>query len=212
VPETPDPDRIRIERALIELVAEVGFPGLDKETLLTRAGVDAGAFDRQFASLQDCFDQVWEALTAEFTAAWNASFAGDGPWRDRLRAAAYFVLRYHSEDMTRAAFFFIGAASAGEVAQARRDRMYARGVEMVDEARTELDDPDSIPRVEAEAIFGAIYKATIDALRSGDVEAGATIIPQLMYIAVLPYLGLEAAEEELRRGPDDLVLYRRGDL
>ena len=33
-----------------------------------------------------------------------------------------------------------------------------------------------------------------------------------MYIAVLPYLGLEAAEQELRRGPDDRARFERGEL
>jgi hypothetical protein len=85
-------------------------------------------------------------------------------------------------------------------------------VEMVDGARSELDDPDSIPRSEAEAVVGAIYEGLLGVVSEGDLERLTEHVPQLMYIAVLPYLGVEAAEEELRRGPDDLARYRSEDL
>lgn len=202
----------RIDRALIELVAERGLPGLEAAMVAERAGVDPGAFERSYRSVQECFDQVWEGLTIEYTSGWDVAFAGDRPWRDRLRAAGYFTLRYFTEDPVRTTFFMVGAQSGGEIAQARRDRMIARGIAMVDEGRLELPDPDAIPPSEAEAVVGAIYEALLGAAAAGDLEQMPELVPQLMYIAVLPYMGVEAADAELRRGPDDLVLYRRGDL
>jgi AcrR family transcriptional regulator len=202
----------RIDRALIELVAEHGLPAVDEAMVAERAGVDLDAFERSYTDVQDCFDQVWEGLIVEYTSAWDAAFAGEGPWRDRLRAAGYFTLRYFTEDPVRTTFFMVGAQSGGEIAQARRDRMIARGIAMVDEGRLELPDPEAVPPTEAEAVVGAIYEALLGAAAGGDLERMPELVPQLMYIAVLPYKGAEAAEEELRRGPDDLVLYRRGDL
>jgi AcrR family transcriptional regulator len=208
----PDAERERIYEALVSLVAKHGLAAVDIEAILRVADVDRQTFDRHFSSLQDCFDRVWEEMTAEYTAGLNAAFEGDGPWRDRIRAAAYFTLRYFSEDATRATFFIVRAQAGGEIAQARRDRMIARGIEMVDEARSELPDPDSVPRSEAEAVLGAIYEASLGAVRSGKLEQAAEWVPQLMYIAVLPYHGPEAAQEELRRGPEDFARYRSGDL
>jgi AcrR family transcriptional regulator len=207
-----DPERERICEALASLVAERGLPAVDLEALLAGAGVDREGFERHFSSPRDCFDRLWEELTAEYTSGWNAAFAGEAPWRDRLRSAAYLTLRYFTEDQTRAVFFMVGAQSGGEVAQARRDRMIARAIEMVDEARFELDRPDSIPSSEAEAVAGAIYEAMLGAVSSGDLERLPELVPQLMYIAVLPYQGAEAAQEELRRAPADLARFRSGDL
>lgn len=207
-----DPERERICEALAVMVAKSGLPAVDIQPVLLHAGVDRETFDHHFGGLQDCFDRLWDELTTEYTSGWDAAFAGSAPWRDRLRRAAYFTLRYFSEDPTRTAFFMLGTQSGGEVAQARRDRMIARGVVMVDGARSELDDPDSIPRSEAEAVVGAIYEGLLGVVSEGDLERLIEHVPQLMYIAVLPYLGVEAAEEELRRGPDDLARYRSEDL
>lgn len=202
----------RIDRALIELVAEDGLPAIDEVMVAARASVDIADFERSYTNIQDCFDMVWERLTFEYTSSWDAAFGGDRPWRDRLRAAGYFTLRYFTENPVRTTFFMVGAQSGGEIAQARRDRMIARGIAMVDQGRGELPEPDAVPASEAEAVVGAIYEALLGAVAGGDLEHLPELVPQLMYIAVLPYLGAEAAEEELRRGPDDLVLYRRGDL
>jgi AcrR family transcriptional regulator len=207
-----DPEREPIYEALATLVAKGGLPALEVESVLDAAGIDRAIFDQHFRGVQDCFDQLWEQLTAEYTSGWNAAFGGDAPWRDRLRAAAYYTLRYFSEDPTRTTFFMVGAQSGGELAQARRDRMIARAIEMVDEARTALAHPDSIPRNEAEAVVGAIYEAILGAASEGDLERLAERVPQLMYIAVLPYRGIEAAEAELRRGPADLARYQSRDL
>jgi AcrR family transcriptional regulator len=211
-PGALDPERERIYEALAELVVERGLPEVQLEDVLESARIGRELFERHFDDLQDCFDRLWEEMTAEYTSAWNASFAGEASWRDRLRSAAYLTLRYFTEDPTRAAFFMVGAQSGGEVAQARRDRMIARGIEMIDEARTELPDPDSVPRSEAEAVVGAIYQAILGAAGEGSPDRMVEAVPQLMYLAVLPYQGAEAAQEELERGPRDLARYHSGDL
>jgi hypothetical protein len=54
--------------------------------------------------------------------------------------------------------------------------------------------------------------AIVGAVSDGDLERMPELVPQLMYIAVLPYQGAEAAEAELRRGPADLARYRSRDL
>lgn len=156
--------------------------------------------------------RTWERMTDEHVAVVESAAAAEGSWRDGLRAAAYAALRFHQEDPVRARFFLIEVLAAGEFAQRRRELMMNAFIALIDSARLELADPESVPRTEAEAIVGAIYQAAVAGMQGGGVEKLPELVPQLLYIAVLPYKGAEAAEEELRRGPGDLVLYRRGDL
>ena len=100
---------------------------------------------------------------------------------------------------------FLNAASPGVIALFQPNDYYPTQ----DDYLTALAEA---LRSEYEAIVGAIYGAAVAGMQGGGVEKLPELVPQLLYIAVLPYLGAEAAEEELRRGPDDLVLYRRGDL
>ncbi len=208
----PDLKRERIYGALIALVAEHGYDATTIEMIVERADVSQAEFNCRFAGRQDCFDQLWEVMGAEFIEGLRACFEGDAPWRDRFRASAYYMLRYFLQDTTRTVFFMLGTLGAGEMAVARRDRMIAAGVDLIDLVRDELQYPDSVSRATAEAVTGTIYQALVRVTRRGDPRPLPEFVPQLVYIGVLPYFGPEAAEEELQRGPADLVRYERGEL
>ena len=208
----PDPDSIRIREALVELIAEHGLEATSLPMVAERAGLSSAELDRRYRTFQDCLDDAWEQISTDFMKGLGASNAGPAPWRDRLRASAYFVLRYFQQDVARANFFAISMRSGRDLTQARIYRIIELGVELVDGARQELPDPESVPRSRAEGVVGAIHEAVLAAARKGDPQLGAELLPQLMYIAVMPYLGLDAAQEELRRGPADLARYRRGEL
>ena len=210
LPRKRSPERQRIVAALIELVVEVGYESLTVSAILEHAGVSEADFARKFRDKEDCLDRVWEAMTAEHIALVRETAAAEGCWRDGLRAAAYAALRFHQEDQLRARFFLIEALSTGEFAQARRDVMMEAFVDLIDEGRTELADPESVSRSKAEGVMGAIYEGAVAGMREGGVDALPELVPQLMYIAVLSYSGVEAAEAELRRGPEDIARYERG--
>jgi AcrR family transcriptional regulator len=207
-----DDNRTRIERALVEVVAESGSTEVELDQLLARSGTNRASFFRDFDNVQDCLERTWERMTEEHIALVQSTAAAQTPWRDGLRAAAYAALRFHQEDPLRARFFLVEVLAAGEFAQRRRETMMTAFIDLIDAARRELPDPEAVPRSEAEAIVGAIYQAAVAGMQEGGIEKLPELVPQLLYIAVLPYLGAEAAEEELRRGPADLVLYRRGEL
>jgi hypothetical protein len=71
-------------------------------------------------------------------------------------------------------------------------------VDLIDAGRNELADPDAIGRGVAEGVLGSIYEITIRDLASGlGTSSAEAIVPQLMYVAVRPYVGHELAREEL---------------
>jgi hypothetical protein len=71
---------------------------------------------------------------------------------------------------------------------------------MIDEGRKELDDPDSMSRSSAEWVAGSYMEMMLKRLgRQGPMAK--ELVPQLMYMAVRPYLGEEAAKEELAMPP-----------
>jgi AcrR family transcriptional regulator len=204
--------RKRIGEALIALVVREGFEATSEGKIAARAGVSEAEFHSLYADKQECADRVWEELSSEFIAGLKAVSGGPEPWRERVRAAAYYAIRYFEDDQRRGTFFALGALGVGEVAQARRDRILEAAVDLIDEGRGELEDPDSVPRSRAEAAIGAVYRAIVEANRASVGEVDPGWLPQLMYVVVLPYLGAEAAEEELRRGPEDFARFERGEI
>jgi AcrR family transcriptional regulator len=206
-----DSDRDRLRAALIALVADRGFRDVTVELLLDAAGVDHATFQRHFASLDACFIDVWEGLTQEFLESTGGAYAAAGNWRDGVRAAGWAYCRFLQDDRARARYL-IELSFGSELVRANRDFVMNSYAELVHLGRLEREQAAEVPRERAEGIVGAIWERiaqTVMADRFDDFPA-ATV--ELMYVTVLPYLGAEAAREELRRGPADIARYERGEL
>lgn len=197
-----DAERARIVDAFIYVVAEGGEERPKLASVLERAEVDEEGFRRHFAGLEDCFLEILREMDEEFVRRGGAAFASERLWRDQLRAAAYSMLEYIVEDPQRARFIFLGTLCFGERAQLLRDQTVGVFTALLDQGRQELDDPESISPATAEAVTGAIYHQIHTHIAHGDVDDPAVfteLFRQLMYLAVRPYLGTEAALAELRR-------------
>jgi AcrR family transcriptional regulator len=193
--------RERIARALVELVGSRGYAGTEIAEVLARAGVAEAEFARHFSGKEDCFVQVWDELTLAHGALASRAFGAPGPWRERMRAAAWITLDYLQTDLRRTRFLVLEVLNAGELAQAHRDLAIAAQVEWIDGGRRELAEPGSLTRATAEHIAGAVNEMLIRKTRSGEILHGAQVMRELMYMAVRPYLGERAAREELAIAP-----------
>jgi AcrR family transcriptional regulator len=192
----------RIREALLDLCYEHGFAEVTAEELCRRAGVDRAVFDRRYTDLEECFLHFYEPEMQSFCRRMTSAGEGHAGWRDRLRATAYDLLRFIREDERRTSFVMVEARAGGERAQL----IFAEGIkplfDLVDEGRQEMDDPDSLSRSTAEQIAGGIFNEIYAAVgRRESFEVGPKVIPQMMYVAVLPYLGHDVAVEELSIPP-----------
>lgn len=88
---------------------------------------------------------------------------------------------------------------AGERAQILLGEGIEAMVDLVDEGRSERRHPRSISGATAEALTGAILGQIVHAVETDSLTADA--VPQFMYSVVLPYMGSDAAIEELRMPP-----------
>lgn len=196
------PRRARIRDVVIGLVIEHGFEATTVEMVLERAQLTRADFDRDFESLADCCLQIYLANVAEYDRLVLSAADDQGSWRERLRAVAYGTARYVQGRPQETRFDMIQMLGAGEMAQAQRDLFVARIVDLIDAGRQELDEPNSIGRGVAEGVLGSIYETLAKEIQQGRGTRSATdYVPQLMYIAVRPYLGHEAALEELEIPP-----------
>lgn len=192
------PARARLREATIALVVERGLDGVGPETLCAQAEFDPAEFARDFDGVRDCALRVYLANIDDFDRVLGAAADPADPWRVRLRATAYAASRYVRDRPRSTRFDMIAMLGGGDLVQAHRDRYIRRLVDLIDEGRQEAPDPQQLSPALAEAIFGSIYQLLARELagagRGSDPEQ---VVPQLMYVAVRPYLGDEAAREEL---------------
>jgi AcrR family transcriptional regulator len=192
-----DPVRKRIATAMVELAAEHGLEPTTIAMVCERAAVGRAAFDRNFTGKEDCFLKVHGEITLEFSERVATAYGGPRAWHDRIWAGAWAAMRFLQEDATQARFLLVAVNGAGSRAQARRDRILQGLADMIDAGRAELEEPDSVSRCTAEMVSGAIYGTIMAKIRDGALERGEEFLSELVYMAVMPYLGARAAEDEL---------------
>jgi AcrR family transcriptional regulator len=192
-----DPARNRIAAAMIALAGTRGYTETSVEMICERAQTRRSHFDRCFAGREDCFLSVHDEVAAEFCERVLAAYAGPTSWHDRIWAAGWAAMRFFEEDAARARFLVVEVNGTGAGAQSRRDRTLQGLADILDGGRKELEKPDSVSRCTAEIVAGAIYGTVLGRIESGCIERGEDFLPELVYMAVMPYLGSRAAEDEL---------------
>jgi AcrR family transcriptional regulator len=194
--------RPRLHQAMIDLCFEVGFAQITVTDLCRRAGIERAEFERRYVDLDECFFEAYEMEVRRFTRLMAAARACPGSWRDRLRATAYALLSFLRDDERVTNFVAVEVRAASERAQL----LFGQGIEplfdLIDEGRDEPGASPSLTRATAEQVGGGIFHQIYGAVGQGQSLApGSRIIPEMMYAAVLPYLGPEVAVEELRIPP-----------
>jgi AcrR family transcriptional regulator len=194
-------ERERMAAALIALCHEHGYRQVTVEMLLDRAALDRTSFERHFADMEDCFCGVYQDLQDSLLGTVLAAISDQPAWRDRLRATAYAMADFIAEDEMRAHFGVFEVRSAGDRALNLLGRTYERLFDLIDMGRRERRRAGAISRATAEAIGGTMFFQMFASYEEGSIDAVRARVPELMYVAVLPYLGEEAAAEELRLVP-----------
>jgi AcrR family transcriptional regulator len=195
--QRPDPARARIAAAIIDLVGSHGYAQTSIEMVCEQARARRFHFDRCFAGKEDCFLCVHDEVAAEFCERVLAAYEAAISWHDRVWAAGWAAMRFLQEDPVRARFLVVEVNGSGAGAQQRRDRALQQLANILDGGREELEHPERVSRCTAEIVAGAIYGTLLSRIEAGCLERGDDFLPELVYMAVMPYLGSRAAEDEL---------------
>jgi AcrR family transcriptional regulator len=147
-------------------------------------------------------------MNEECMASLMRAYDSEQHWPDRLRAVACEVVGSLCHEPSRACFA-VEVLAAGDAARARRDMTMRAIASLIDAGRREMEDPESVPHTTAEALAGSAYGRIYAKVVGGDTDELPKLIPQLMSAAVMPYLGVEAALEELDLGSNPPDRYRR---
>lgn len=193
-------ERARLAAAVVAVVGSRGFEASSVDAVLERAELDGEAFARHFADLQQCCSQIYAGFVDDFNRFVFGEILASGAdrWRDRLRVAAYAAARFFADHPDEVRFSVTGILGAGEMVQVQRERHLSLMVDFVDAARAELAEPASMSRAAAESTVGSIFGFLLKEVNvHGDARSAEALVPELMYIAVLPYFGEDAAREEL---------------
>ena len=196
------PNRDPLHSALIDLCFERELQSLTEADLCERAGVSVEYFSSRYESLEDCFFEAYAAEFARYRRRAAAAREGLTEWRPRLRATAYALLRYLSEDERLTHFTVVEVRRAGERSALLIGEGIQELIDLLDEGRSEPGAPADLTRATAESVAGGLFNQLYVAVAGGaGAPVESDIVPQAMYTAVLPYLGVQVATEEFSIPP-----------
>lgn len=194
-------ERAQIIEGFIAVVAERGFRETEMDAVLDSAGVGEAAFERHFEDLDACFHASWEYVSDRYMPNALAAYERASGWREQIRAVGRAIVEYLVERPDHGWILFVEGPAPDKPGGAT-DPNVEVFIELLDRGRLEMEDPDSLTRATAEGIAGAVNERLADSLKRGAAEEIPRLMPELMYLVVLPYLGPEDAAEELHRGID----------
>jgi AcrR family transcriptional regulator len=181
---------------MLEAVGTKGYEQTSVKDVLDNAGLYRQAFYDHFEDKEDCYLQALDAGSAWVELAMREAATGETGWRNQLRGALVGLLRFLDEQPEVGRALLVEVHAAGPNAVARRVEAMERAVAMIDLAREE--SISSAPAISAEAIIAGMLAVLHTRLAADQTSDFIRLLPELMYLAVLPYFGAEAAAAEMR--------------
>ena len=192
----------REERILWSMVRVFAEKGPESATVLEvtkRAGVPRHAFYELFESKEDCLVAAYERVIDALVAYVRGAFEGHGSWPQKLRRSLKALLETFSDEPEVARIATVEIPTARPEARRRYRAARGRLESLFREGRGYAPADASLPDdLEMMAVGGT------EAVIAGEVAAGRTkrlpaLLPDLLFTALVPYVGPEAATAEVRR-------------
>jgi AcrR family transcriptional regulator len=191
--------RERILAGMIFAVAEDGYRQVSVQDVLERAGVSRPTFYEHFDDKEDCFLAAFDAAGDRLYGRVSEAAKIGVDWRERLRSGMVELLSFVVEEPEAAQVLVIEGRAASPQSLQRRDALLDRFAGCVETTVAgEVEEPAAASGLTSAGVVGGIEALLYSRLYRGETEDLASLLPSLMYFAVLPYLGPAAAGEEMR--------------
>ncbi|MDX6626678.1 MAG: hypothetical protein QOE56_1667 [Solirubrobacterales bacterium] len=191
--------RERLLAAVVRVIATKGYEATTVADILGEAGVGRESFYELFNDKRECMLTAHELLVDDLEAQVKAAYRGPGPWMDRVENALAVALRWFAVDPAVGKFTLIEVTAVGAPSRARLEADFNRFISLVEDGLGDgAPDPD-LPQAPSLAISGTvarIYEAVVRR-RTADLPS---LLPELTFELLVPFVGEAAAREQVRRG------------
>lgn len=193
--------RERMLEAMVRVAAAKGYEATTVTDVIEVAGVSRATFYEMFEGKSDCFleayDAVIDVLVAHVTSAFESA-AGE-PWPERIAAGLGALVELLAAEADIARMAMVEVTTAGDEARARYRSALARFTPFLEEGREYSSQGEELPPDTARFAIGGATSMIFDEIRAGRGPELPRILPDLLFAVLMPYLGPEQAEEEMRR-------------
>ena len=189
--------RERLLEAAVRVVAEKGYAATTVADLTREAGISRTTFYAMFEDKEACFlaayDGVADALVRRIAKAYEA----EERWPQRARAGLAALLAALAEEPAVARLALIDVGAAGPAAQRRYRAALQRLTPLFEEGRDFAPGGRSLPANTSRMAIGAVAGLISDELAEGRAEYLPSLLSDLLFATLVPYIGPAAAAREV---------------
>jgi len=182
---------------MLEAVGAEGYEAASVRSVLARTDLYRQAFYDDFEDKADCYLQAYDRGVDRVEGLIQAAAAAEEGWSQQLRAGLLALLDFLDAEPDVSRALIVEVHSAGPPAREKRALAMRRAAAYLDRARAE-EGSSGAPSIASEAVTAGIVSVLHSRLTNPRGPDFRSLLPELMYVAVLPYFGPEAAAEELR--------------
>jgi AcrR family transcriptional regulator len=190
--------RERILAAVADVTAAASYAEMTVEDVIVTAGVSRRTFYEHFKNKDDAFLAAYDEALAELIETVVAAVNAAEDFADTCRAGLGTFLDFLATRPSLSRMCIVEVLAAGPEAIGRRNAAMAGFAALIEEnARKFLGE--TAPSLTAETVIGGIYEVVYTRVLRGEIRELPELLPDLVYSALLPYLGPDAAVAERRR-------------
>ncbi len=189
------------ERILVAIAASCATKGYGATTIADicePAGVSRATFYELFKDKEDCFRAAMELSLADAMGRIVEVYSPDKPWATMVRDAATVFLDLLASRPAFARMALVEAPSASESAF----ELYASGKRvmqsLLDRGRDDPVEERAIPSSAGRAALAAAESLIVGQILAGNTERLPELLPDIVYITTVPYLGQDEALRQSR--------------
>ena len=184
--------------AMIRVVGRKGYKETSVADVIEEANVSRTTFYKHFEDKHECFLAAYKVLVEQVFTKVTANCNGTESWLSRMEKGLTTIVELFALEPELARTAVVEVAAAGADARRLHWDAVARFTRYLEDGR-ELSDgrelPENISLMSAGAVSGLIF----DELLAGRAAQLPTLLPDLLFAMLVPYIGPRAAAEEMRR-------------
>jgi len=191
--------RERLFEAAIGVVARKGYRAATVADFTKAASVSRTTFYEMFDDKEDCFLTAYDSAVEALLRRVAAAFDAEEEWPERVRAGLAEFLAALAEEPDLARLALLDVDAAGPAAQRRSRTALQRLAPLLDEGRDFAPGGRSLPANTSRMTIGAIVGLTSDEIAAGRTARLLELLPELLFAALVPYVGPADAAERAGR-------------
>ncbi len=196
--------RERILNAMAAACAAKGYGAVTIADVVEEAGVSRATFYELFKDKEDCLQASMELSLADAMGRIVEVYSPDKPWATMVRDAAATFLELLASRPDFARMALIEAPAAG----GRSLEMYASGKRvlqaLLDPGRGNPVEEQGIPSSAGRGALAAAESLIVGQILAGNAERLPELLPDIVYVITIPYLGQDEALRQSREAEKSL--------